>query len=340
MPASTGAGKKGMKHFETREAARILDLPEERIRSCVRAGFLNPRRGPGHKYQFTFQDLVLLKTTKGLLDSGVPVRRVSRLMSSLRSQLSDDMHLSGLTIYADGQRVVVRDGTTRWEPDSGQFLFNFDVASVARQIEHPGGAASTVATLPETGAEAATTLATAPEAGARASANLGTPTETGGKTRERVRTIGGSRGEPAPGLTAVQWFDLACELEPESPQEARRAYHRALELDPTMADAHINLGRQYHETKEYEKAEAHYRAATEHASGDPVAWFNLAVLCEELKRPHEAISCYGRAIASDPEYADAHYNLGLLFDALGRRSEAMSHLMEARRLLGRNGRGE
>src|SRR5437867_1083716 len=119
-----------MKHFEIREAARILDLPEERIRSCVRAGFLTPGRGPGRKYQFTFQDLLLLKTTKGLIDSGVPARRVARLLSSLRSQLSEDMHLSGLTIYADGRRVVVGDGTARWEPDSGQFLFNFDVASV------------------------------------------------------------------------------------------------------------------------------------------------------------------------------------------------------------------
>ena len=37
------------KQYETSEAARILDLPEGQIRSCVRAGFLKPRRGPGRK---------------------------------------------------------------------------------------------------------------------------------------------------------------------------------------------------------------------------------------------------------------------------------------------------
>src|SRR5688572_18010378 len=110
-----------MKLFETREAAQILDLPEARIRSCVRAGFLSPRRGPGRKFQFTFQDLLVLKTTTGLLDSGVPATRISRMLGSLRRQLAEDMHLSSLTIYANGRRVVVWDGNARWEPDSGQF---------------------------------------------------------------------------------------------------------------------------------------------------------------------------------------------------------------------------
>jgi hypothetical protein len=36
--------------------------------------------------------------------------------------------------------------------------------------------------------------------------------------------------------------------------------------------------------------------------------------------------------------ADAHYNLGLLLETLGRRSEAMRHLMTARRLYASSGR--
>jgi tetratricopeptide (TPR) repeat protein len=276
-----------MKHFTTREVAKILDLPEERIRSCIRAGLLRPNRGPGRQFQFTFQDLLFLKTTKGLLDSRVPVKRIRRLLGSLKRQLPDDQQLSSLTIYADGSRVVAWDGNARWQPDSGQFLFNFEVQAVAEQVALPV-----------------------------------------------------SPPEPsAPALTAEQWFSLASELEATSREEARRAYHQALELDPTLADAHVNLGRLYHEVKEPAKAEAHYRAAIERAPDDPIAHFNLGVLLEDRKRSDEAIRAYRQAIARDPDFADAHYNVGLLFEALGERSEAIHHLRLARKLYGRSSSG-
>lgn len=274
-----------MKHFTTREVAKILDLPEARIRSCVRAGLLRPIRSEGRQLQFTFQDLLLLKTTKGLFAARVPVKRIRRLLGSLKRQLPEDQQLSSLTIYADGRRVVAWDGSARWQPDSGQFLFNFEVDSLAERVALP----------------------------------LPPPPPS------------------APALTAEQWFNLASELEATSPEEARRAYHQALELDPALADAHVNLGRLYHQAKEGGKAEAHYRAAIEHAPDDPTPHFNLGVLLEDLKRATEAIGAYRQALARDLEFADAHYNLGLLFETLGRRAEAIHHLRLARKLYGRAG---
>jgi len=268
-------------HFTTREVAKILDLPESRIRGCVRAGFLSPIRGPGRQRRFTFQDLLLLKTAKGLLDARVPLARIRRILNSLKRQLPPDQQLSSLTIYADGRRVVAWDGTARWQPDSGQFLFNFEAQAVAEQVDLPMPAV-----------------------------------------------------EPA-SLTAEQWFDLASELEKNSPEEARRAYHLALELDPTMTAAHINLGRLYHQAGQLERAEAHYRAAIRHAPDDPLAHFNLGVLLEDSNRPEEAIHAYRQALARDPDFADTHYNLALLFEARGQRSEAISHFRAARKLYGR-----
>lgn len=274
-----------MKHFTTPEVAKILDLPEKRVRACVRAGFLRPSRGPRRQFQFTFQDLLLLKTTKGLLDSRVPVKRIRRMLGSLRRQLPDDQQLSSLTIYADGRRIVAWDGTARWQPDSGQFLFNFEVQAVAEQVAVP----------------------------------LSAPEHT------------------APTLTAAQWFNLACELEATSREEARRAYHQALELTPTLSDAHVNLGRLYHEAREFGPAEAHYRAALERAPDDPIPCFNLGVLLDDLKRSDEAIHAYREALVRDPDFADAHYNLGLIFEALGKRSEAITHLRTARKLYKQSG---
>ncbi len=276
--------------FTTHEVAKIVELPEPRIRSCVRAGLLFPARNAGRRLHFSFQDLLLLKTAKGLLDSRVPLPRIRRMLASLRRQLPNDQQLSALTIYADGRRVVAWDGAARWQPDSGQFLFNFEVQTVAEEAAVAGPAA----------------LIPVP-----------------------------ARTPSAPVLTAEEWFDLGCELESSSPEEARQAYHQALRLDATLADAHGNLGRLYHAARQGTKAEAHYRAAIGCAPDDPVAHFNLGVLLEDLERRGEAVRAYQEAIARAPDLADAHYNLGLVLDALGRRSEAIAHLRSARKLYGR-----
>jgi len=280
-----------MTHFTTREVAKILDLPEQRIRSCVRAGLVSPQRGSGRQLLFAFQDLLLLRTTKDLLDARVPVKRIRRMLASLRRQLPDDQQLSTITIYADGRRVVAWDGNARWQPDSGQFLFNFDVQDVAERVPPPIPSASTAS-------------------GSRAS---------------------------APALTAEGWSNLASALESTSPDEARLAYHQALELDPTLADAHVNLGRLYHQAREYTKAEAHYRSAGELEPDDPIPHFNLGVLLDDMGRRSEAVQAYRRAVERDPDFADAHYNLGLVFEALGKRAETITHLRRARALYGRHG---
>ncbi|MDR7418316.1 MAG: tetratricopeptide repeat protein [Armatimonadota bacterium] len=276
-----------MTRFTTREVAEILELPAARIRACVRAGLVHPRRGPSDRLEFDFEDLLLLRTTKDLLDARVPIARIRRILASLRRQLPDDTHLQPVTIYADGRRVVAWDGTARWRPDSGQFLFNFDAKDVVERADVPG------------------VRAPAP---------------------------------PVPIRSADAWFDLGLELEGYSPDEARQAYLQALELDPTMADAHINVGRLDHEARRFDDAEAHYRAAAERSPQDPVPHFNLGVLFDDRGRRDDAIRAYTKALELDPDFADAHYNLGLIYEVLGRRTETITHLRRARTLYGRPGR--
>lgn len=273
-----------MTHFTTRDVAKVLEIPEQRVRTCVRAGLVSPQRGPGRRLRFDFQDLLLLRTTKDLLDARVPLKRIRRMLASLRRQLPDDQQLSTITIYADGRRVVAWDGTARWQPDSGQFLFNFDVQDVADRLP---------ASVPPRGA-----------------------------------------GAP-PTLSAEDWSHLASALEGTSPEEARLAYQQVLDLDPGRAEAHINLGRLYHQAREHTRAEAHYRTAAALEPHDPIPHFNLGVLMDDLGRGSAAVASYRRAIDLDPDFADAHYNLGLVYEAIGKRAEAITHLRRARALYGR-----
>jgi tetratricopeptide (TPR) repeat protein len=215
-----------------------------------------------------------------LLESRVPAKRITRMLASLKRQLPDDQHLSRIKIYADGRRVVAWDGKDRWQPDSGQFVINFDAGSMAHHLKLTPPAAKRV--------------------------------------KQR--------------FTAAHWFNIGLELESTSIPEALRAYEKALEIDPTMADAHLNIGKLYHDRKEFEKAEAHYRAAAEQVPRDPAPHFNLGVLMEDLERAEEAMRAYRHAITLDPKFADAHYNLGLLCETVGKKTEAIAHLHKAQRI--------
>ena len=295
---SAEPGPQSDQRFSLRETARILELPEARLRALARAGFLGSQRGPVGAPSFGFRDLLLLRTTRGLLESGVPIRRVRRIWASLRKQLDAGQPLAGVSIHTDGEDVVASDGGARWRPDSGQFLLNFDASEIAQRAADP------TRFPPLRLVESTPPLPVA---------------------------------EDDSGHTADEWYETGCELETSAPDEAREAYERALDLDPYVADAHVNLGRLLHVAGELGRAEPHYREAARLDPDDPTPHFNLGVLLEEVKRRDEAVHAYRQAILRDPDFVDAHCNLGLLLESLGRRQEAVRHLMAARQLNGPQG---
>src|SRR5438477_8152227 len=120
-----------MTGYTTEEVARLLGLSPAQIRSYTRAGFLSPARGGRGNLRFTFQDLVLLKAAKGLLSARIPAAKIRGSLRRLKQQLPRGRALSELCITAEGHRVVARDGALAWNPDSGQLVLDFDVASLA-----------------------------------------------------------------------------------------------------------------------------------------------------------------------------------------------------------------
>ncbi len=272
--------------YSTRDVAALLGLSAGQVRSYVRAGFLAPRQGPRGEYYFSFQDLVLLRTAKGLLAARVPQRRIHLALQNLREQLPEGRTLTGVRISAEGHHVVVRDGQDVWNPESGQALFDFELAELAREAS----------TLP-------------------------------------LRTPVPSPLAPAP-ETAESWFERGSELEDEgASEEAIVAYRRALRLDASLADAHLNLGRLLHEQGETAEAESHYRQALAARPTDATAAFNLGVALQDLGRLRDAALAYETALGSEPGYADAHYNLAGVYEKLGEKEAAFRHLSAYRRLL-------
>jgi tetratricopeptide (TPR) repeat protein len=111
-----------MHSYGVRDVEKLLRLPRSTIRSLVEAGFVSPARGPRREWRFSFQDLVVLRAARTLTEAHVPAKRITRSIRELRRQLPDAIPLSGLAICAVGDHVVVREGASRWQAESGQYL--------------------------------------------------------------------------------------------------------------------------------------------------------------------------------------------------------------------------
>src|SRR5881397_355195 len=99
-----------MKGYTAQDVARLLGLSLSQVRAFARDGFLAPDRGPRGEYLFSFQDLVILRTAKGLVAQRVPERRIRSALKRLRAELPRGRSLAELRIAAEGDRIVVSDG--------------------------------------------------------------------------------------------------------------------------------------------------------------------------------------------------------------------------------------
>src|SRR6185295_7234708 len=131
-----------MPPYGVRDVEKLLRLPRSTIRSLVEAGFVSPGRGPRGALQFSFQDLIVLRTAQELSAAKVPRRRITQAMKELRRHLPQAMPLSGLRIAAVNDRVVVKEGARHWQADSGQYLLAFegDPATGSLSIASPPAA--------------------------------------------------------------------------------------------------------------------------------------------------------------------------------------------------------
>ena len=117
--------------YSVGEVSAMLGLSPAQIRAYASKGFLDPERGPRGELRFGFHDLVILRTAGELTAAHIPQRKVKRVLERLREQLPSNRSLTAVRITADGDQVIVRDGNTVWNPDSGQSLFDFPVSDIA-----------------------------------------------------------------------------------------------------------------------------------------------------------------------------------------------------------------
>jgi len=278
-----------MHHYGVREVEKLLRLSRSTIRALIEAGFVSPARGPRNAWQFSFQDLVVLRTAQGLAESAVPPKRILRSMQALRRHLPEDMPLSGLSVCAVGDRVVVKQGRSRWQADSGQYLLAFEGDPTDGSlcvIERKTAAASQPKHAPTHAthwfAQALAMERDEPDSARRAyeraiaeapnrldaRINLGSLLHEAGRLTEAERVYRDAIA--ACGSDPTLMYNLGVLLDDmDRKQEAMDAYQAALRGDPGLADCH----------------------------------YNLALLCEQFRKPREAIrhmAQYRRLVEAKP----------------------------------------
>lgn len=252
-----------MRSYSVRDVQRVLRLSPAVTRGLIRAGFVKAARGPRRAYRLSFQDLIVLRAARALIDARIPAKRIHRSLERLRRDLPASLPLSGLAISAVGDHVVVRDGETRWQADSGQYLLGLDVTledGVLQVVEHkaPAPPAPAASPAPDWFAQGLTLENTDPEGAvaayrqaadenprnAAASINLGRLLHVLGRTVEAEEVYRRALGHAA--LDPLLLFNQAVLLEDVGKTEAAlAAYQAALAGDPDLADCHYNLARLY-----------------------------------------------------------------------------------------------
>jgi protein O-GlcNAc transferase len=114
---------------------------------------------------------------------------------------------------------------------------------------------------------------------------------------------------------------------------AAREYRTAIALRPGSAEIRNNLAAVLRDLGRVDEAVANYRLALEVAPGVAEIWSNLAsLLGERASGVTDAETCFRRAIALSPDFADAQYNFGRWLAASGRWDEAERSFDAAARL--------
>ena len=254
-----------MRSYSVRDVERILRLSPDTTRNLIKAGFVKPSRGARREYRFSFQDLIVLRTARALIDARISPQRIRHSLEQLRRELPEAMPLSGLSISAVGDHVVVRDGESHRQVDSGQYLLGLDLSvenGVLHVVEHPPPPAVGVAATPPPAADWFTQALTLEDSDPQAAlsawrraveedprdaaawTNWGRLLHEQGRRQQAAEVYRRALAQVGPDPLLL--FNHGVLLEDlGKPADALTAYQSALEEDPDLADCHYNLARLY-----------------------------------------------------------------------------------------------
>lgn len=264
--------------FTPRDVAKLLGLSVARLRSLDKTHLVSPSATRKGRRVYTFQDLIALRATHGLLEQHVRMKDVVSAIGALRRALPRVTRpLQELRIVSDGRRVVVQTEDGVFEPVSGQMVLDFRVDNLRDDIVR-------VLHNEPTGARArsaydvymrASTLDEDPSSFDEAEQLYRRATELDPHLAIAYTNLGNIRFRRGDEVGAEQLYRKALEIDERQPEAhynlgyvmlergyASRAvtyFEAAIKADPRFADAHFNLAMAYEALADKARARGHWK---------------------------------------------------------------------------------
>ena len=218
----------------------------------------------------------MLRTAGSLRAAKIPAQKINRTLREIRDSLPGELPLSGLSIVAVGDRIVVREGQSLRESDTGQY-------TLALEFVDQGGDLLVIDKRSNARVSAADEAPSAERRVRRA-------WRTTSRRRSRSRT-------PTPRRRARS-IEACLAADAQHPRGAAQSRAVSCTWSGRLEEAEQSLSRQ-------RSGEAASFVQPRGASRGPRA------------RVGEAMAAYRHALALDPGFADAHFNLARLHERAG-----------------------
>ncbi len=262
-------------------ASKLTSLTEGQILNIVSKGLVNPGRGLRNRYEFSFQDLVILRRIKELSRRSISMRKILKNISALKS-MGSMQPLSAMNLQTSGSEVVVQERNALWNPESGQTLLDFE-----------GNVDSTAANIQEI---------------------VQKVDESNLLVQDLERRI--EQG----GLNSEDWYQIGVDLESiDDSERACNAYRQAIRLDEANVNAYLNLGRLLQLNDKLPDAKRLYEKALQVVPDSELASYNLGTIFDTLDEFELAIKYYRQAPNMAPAHNNLSRIYELLGDEVSAR---------------------
>jgi tetratricopeptide (TPR) repeat protein len=267
--------------YSRENVRRILKISDARLRSWERIALFERQQ------QFTFSDLIALRTLQKLRENRISPDRIRRALTSLSRKLAGvERPLTELKIISNGKRIAVDLGDGKMEALTGQWLFDFETSELRRPITE----------LKQRSKPSHQSV----ERESEHWFQIGLQLEEGGAPPQEALGAYAKSLElnPHAAGAAVNMGTIHYQL--RNLAEAEVCYRRSLEIDPDYALAHFNLGNICDEQGRLEEASSHYLDALRLRPDYADVHYNLALLCEKTGEPMRAIKHWRHYLKVDP----------------------------------------
>lgn len=114
--------------------------------------------------------------------------------------------------------------------------------------------------------------------------------------------------------------------------DAKFAYQHAIELDPTLTIAQMNLAYVQQADREFQEVIENYRHILSREPKRADVWSRMGFVYELQYKSRQALAAYRKAIEVDPKNKEAYYDLATLYKKMGKLKDANAALKKVAEL--------